>query len=179
MRFWDSSALVPLLFAEPRSREARRLLREDPEMALWWSSPVECASALWRRLRAGDVDRTSFDRAFAALASFRSEAETVLPEDSVRERALQVLAVHALGAADALQLAAALVHRPPGTQSTGFVCFDRRLRAAAHREGFSIFPRDTSAGIEPFPEDGGRVVTEVAASYGRVRRHALTKIRKR
>ncbi len=30
MRFWDSSAIVPLCVAEPRSANARSLLEEDP-----------------------------------------------------------------------------------------------------------------------------------------------------
>ncbi|MGH7151249.1 MAG: type II toxin-antitoxin system VapC family toxin [Planctomycetota bacterium] len=148
-------------------------------MVLWWATPVECASALWRKHRSGELDRATLERAFAALVAFRAEAETVLPEDSVRGRALHVLATHALGAADAFQLAAGLVRLPPGTADIGFVCFDRRLRAAARREGFSVLPPEPAPGIEGSPEDGGGVVTEGAGSYGRARGQTLTKTRKR
>ncbi len=173
MRFWDSSALVPLLFAEERSRVVRPLFLEDRGLVWWWSTPVECASALWRRHRAGDLDRASLDRALAALESFQAQAETVMPEDAVRVRARQLLKVHALGSADALQLAAALAGCRSSAADAEFVCFDRRLREAARREGFLVLPPGS-----PSPERGAEAA-EVPAPYGRVRRHTLTKIRKR
>lgn len=173
MRFWDSSALVPLLFAEGRSATVRPLFLEDRGLVWWWSTPVECASALWRRHRAGDLDRVSLDRALAALETFRAEAETVMPEEAVRERAGQLLRVHALGSADALQLSAALVGCGLRPASAEFVCFDRRLREAARREGFSVLPPGP-----PSPK-GGAMAAETSPSYGRTRRHALMKTRKR
>ena len=45
MRFWDSSALVPLCVDEPRTSRVRGLLDEDPGMVVWWGSIVECWSA--------------------------------------------------------------------------------------------------------------------------------------
>jgi len=38
MRFWDSSALVPLLLEQPRSDLVRRWLREDVDQVVWWGS---------------------------------------------------------------------------------------------------------------------------------------------
>jgi hypothetical protein len=35
MRFWDSSAVVPLLLEQPRSDQARALLEEDVEVVIW------------------------------------------------------------------------------------------------------------------------------------------------
>jgi predicted nucleic acid-binding protein len=57
------------------------------------------------------------------------------PSQEVRDQARRVLRVHPLRAADALQLAAALVWK-----GRHFVCFDQRLREAAQREGFRLFP---------------------------------------
>jgi predicted nucleic acid-binding protein len=60
----------------------------------------------------------------------------------VRERAMRLVATHTLRAADAMQLAAALVavsDRPAGHE---FVCADARLRAAAAREGFRVLTGD-------------------------------------
>jgi predicted nucleic acid-binding protein len=76
---------------------------------------------------------TSLDR----LAVAWTEVE---PSQEVREQARRALRLHPLRAADALQLAAALVwiQGQPGGQH--FVCLDRRLREAAQREGFLIFP---------------------------------------
>jgi uncharacterized protein len=51
MRFWDASAIVPLLFAEPEREALLGRLERDSEMLVWWGTPVECASAIARRAR--------------------------------------------------------------------------------------------------------------------------------
>jgi uncharacterized protein with PIN domain len=51
--FWDSSAVVPVLLPERRSAPLMSLLRSDREVVLWWASPTECQSALYRRHRKG------------------------------------------------------------------------------------------------------------------------------
>jgi hypothetical protein len=58
---------------------------------------------------------------------------------SLREAAGRALAVHPLRAADALQLAAALVWSD-GAIGESFVCLDAALRDAARREGFDVRP---------------------------------------
>ncbi|HET6202672.1 MAG TPA: type II toxin-antitoxin system VapC family toxin [Planctomycetota bacterium] len=174
MRFWDSSALVPLVIAEPRSDVARGLLRADPRIAAWWSTPVECASALWRRHRAGDLDGASFEETLADLHALLRGTEFVLPGDSIRERALRILAVHAIGAADALQLSAALVRWGSRAENGGFVCLDERLREAARREGLSVLPHETVRR----PASGGDVA-EALPRYGGARPQTLRKIRRR
>jgi uncharacterized protein len=173
VRFWDSSALVPLLISEPRSRVARGLLSEDRGVVLWWGTPIECASALWRRRRNADIDRAVFEEAVEALASYRSEADIVSPGEGVLGEAFRILSVHAIGSGDALQLSAALVRWRSAPADAEFVCFDRRLREAARREGFLVLPSGPSG-----PE-GGVEAAETTPSYGGTRRHALTKIRKR
>ena len=60
--------------------------------------------------------------------------------DQVRVRAGRLLAAHPLRAADALQLAAALVWSDDQPQGESFVCLDERLRAAAASEGFASVP---------------------------------------
>ncbi|HET7273634.1 MAG TPA: hypothetical protein VFI91_00550 [Longimicrobiaceae bacterium] len=49
MRFWDSSAVVPLCVDQPMSAVSRELLDEHGEMVVWWGTTVECASAFTRR----------------------------------------------------------------------------------------------------------------------------------
>jgi len=58
--------------------------------------------------------------------------------ETVRLRARRLLEVHALRAADALHLAAALVATEERPSVLDFVTFDERLAEAAEREGFSI-----------------------------------------
>jgi hypothetical protein len=62
--------------------------------------------------------------------------------DAAKVRAHRLLEAHPLRAADALQLAAALIgvfDRPAGFD---FVTFDGILGAAAEREGFSVLGPD-------------------------------------
>lgn len=140
MRFWDSSALIPLLVREPTSEKLENLLRLDPELVLWWATPVECASALARLSREGNLTGSGLRQAQELLESLRGQAYEVQPVEEVRARAQRLLAVHRLRAADSLQLAAALVWCRERPQGVRFVCLDDRLNTAAGLEGFSLQP---------------------------------------
>jgi uncharacterized protein len=138
LRFWDSSALVPLVVEEEHSKRCRQLLRSDPRFVVWHLTRTELVSALWRVHRDGHLDRKDVglaERRLDMLTRKWAEIDAVLP---VREQAERLLGVHPLRAADSLQLAAALVavdHRPRGRP---FVCLDERLSFAADAEGFDV-----------------------------------------
>jgi len=140
LRFWDSSALIPLLLQEPTSARLQDLLRRDPAVAVWWGTPVECVSGLARRQREGVLARSGLVRAHAALDAVRARASEIAPTEEVRARALRLMAVHPLRSGDALQLAAALIWSQERVRGVGFVCLDDRLRGAAAREGFQVLP---------------------------------------
>ncbi|MCE7960365.1 MAG: PIN domain-containing protein, partial [Acidobacteria bacterium ACB2] len=38
MRFWDASAIVPLLVSQASTERVRRLYREDPAVVVWWAT---------------------------------------------------------------------------------------------------------------------------------------------
>ena len=59
MRFWDTSALIPLTVEEAQSDRMRLLLEEDRSIAIAAITPLEIASVLWRRRHAG-FGSTSF-----------------------------------------------------------------------------------------------------------------------
>jgi predicted nucleic acid-binding protein len=136
VRFWDSSALVTLLLEQPRSAHARTLAAEDGEMMVWWGSAVECASAIARLHRDGQLSATDERVARAMLAELSTAWYEMQPGTAVRDQAMRVLRVHPLRAADALQLAAAL-EWSGGAASGMFISYDERLRDAASREGFT------------------------------------------
>jgi len=135
VRYWDSSALVPLLLDQPLTERARALYRQDSELVVWWGSPIECASAIARLHRDGQLTAAEEAQARTLLQSLKASWFEVQPGDAVREQALRILRLHPLRAADALQLAAAIewAGSPPDGD---FVTFDDRLAAAAQREGF-------------------------------------------
>lgn len=139
MRFWDTSALIPLLSDEKTTDAMKGLLSADPNIVIWAFTPIEIASALWRKQRArrDDVSRVAAERRLAALAAtwtFVNDFETVL------KQAHQTVARHALKAADALQLAAALVKGGREPLSLSFVTLDHDLADAARAEGFTVLP---------------------------------------
>lgn len=56
MRFWGSSAIVPLIAEEPASRTCRNLVRSDPDQAVWALTATEVLSALCRLRREGVIE---------------------------------------------------------------------------------------------------------------------------
>jgi len=138
MRFWDASAIIPLLTDEPAREGLLRFLEQDAEILAWWATPVEIASALARRER--DKLLTS-DQTEAALAAARELAQSwheIMPSDTIRRTAERLLRMHSLRAADSLQLAAAIIAADHDPGSLEMVCLDARLASAARREGFSV-----------------------------------------
>ena len=138
MKFWDASAIVPLLLTEPTTPAMQALAQKDPTMLVWWATEVECASALARLERDGALDDRVVAEAFERLKQFAAAWHEVDPSDAVRESAVRILRVHPLRTADALQLAAAWVAAERRPSSLEVVTLDDRLAAAARKEGFVL-----------------------------------------
>jgi predicted nucleic acid-binding protein len=138
--FWDSSALVPILLPEARSEALTALLSADKEVVIWWATPLECQSALYRRHRDSPLTSPQIREMTERLRAFVEHADTIAPTDDVRRRAARLLASHALRAADALQLAAALIWCEEQPHNETFVSLDEKLCAAARKEGFEVAP---------------------------------------
>ena len=138
MRFWDTSALLPLLVDEPAREWLLVLYGEDAQIVAWWAAPVEIASAIARREREGAIAAEDADAAFKAMKRLASAWHEVIPSDAIRRTAERLLRVHALRAADSLQLSAALIAANHDPATLEIVCLDSRLAAAARREGFSV-----------------------------------------
>ena len=138
MRFWDASALIPLLVDEETTPTLQDLYRRDPALLVWWATDVECVSAITRRERDGALDGRSAAEALSRLDALRADWHEVQPASVVRQVATRLLRVHPLRAADSLQLAAALTASEGQPPSLEFVCLDDRLADAAGREGLSL-----------------------------------------
>ncbi len=138
--FWDASALVPVILPEQRSMEIAALLVEDAAPAIWWASPVECASAICRRHREKAISIQQRDEGLDRLREILPAIRIVPATGPVRERAVRLLRSHPLRSADAQQLAAALIWCEEKPAGQDFVCLDQRLRESAEREGFRTLP---------------------------------------
>ena len=141
MRFWDSSGIVALLVAESESSRIEALLAEDPAVVVWWTTPVECQSAMARRERAGEMTAEEVARGAAKADKLWSQWAEVPPSERVRELAKRLVRVHELRAGDALQLAgASTAGGDRADDPLPFVTLDARLALAARREGFPVLP---------------------------------------
>jgi predicted nucleic acid-binding protein len=85
----------------------------------WWATPAECVSALARLEREGRLDADAVTVAVQRLAALEAAWTEVQPVARLRQVAIRLLRVHPLRAADALQLAAAIVGaaEPPACRS--------------------------------------------------------------
>lgn len=138
MKFWDSSAIVPLLVLEESTRRLRSIASRDVEFIVWWGSEIECHSAIARLERAGTLSAKDGATVRDRLARLIDGWYEIEPTQSLRELAIRLLRVHPLRTADALQLAAALVASERRPSSLQFVCLDERLGEAAEKEGFAV-----------------------------------------
>ncbi len=142
MRFWDSSAVVPLLVTEPSSPAALREYELDPEILAWWATEAECVSALARLEREGSLAPRSMVEALHRLDAVALAWQEVQPVAAVRQIAVRLLRVHPLRTADAFQLAAAIVAAEDHPATLQLVTLDERLAVAAEREGFRVVGPD-------------------------------------
>jgi predicted nucleic acid-binding protein len=139
VRFWDTSALVPLLLDQEATNQVRGILSEDSGIVAWWGTPLECASAAVRLRREETLSMAEEEQVLDLLRVLRESWLEILPGDQVLDLSFRLLRVHPLKAADALQLAAALVWAGPSGQGE-LVTFDERLGMAARLEGFRVLP---------------------------------------
>ena len=138
MRFWDASAILPLLITEASTRYLQALAARDPDMLVWWGSEVECASALARLERDATLQPQAAALSFNRLKQLAAGWHEVEPSDIIRETATRLLRVHPLRAADALQLAAAFIAAEQRPSSLEMITLDGRLASAAQKEGFAV-----------------------------------------
>jgi predicted nucleic acid-binding protein len=138
MRFWDSSAIVPLLVEQPSTVGLTIEFERDPDIVVWWATVVECASALSRLEREEILDTTALAVARNRLDRLAAAWREIQPVDRVRDVASRLLRVHPLRAGDAVQLAAAILAAEDDPRSLALVTLDDRLSSAADREGFPV-----------------------------------------
>ena len=138
MKFWDASAIVPLLVAEAATRRLQALAAEDPDMLVWWGSEIECVSALVRLERDAALNAQAMTLSLQRLRQLAAAWHEIDPSDAIREAATRFLRVHPLRAADALQLAAAFLAAERRPASLTILTLDDRLGAAARKEGFTV-----------------------------------------
>lgn len=140
MRFWDASALAPLVTNDQDNAILEKLYGDGSDIWVWWITSVEIASSIARRERSNEVSAQTATQAYATLARMGATWHEVLPGEQLRETAKRLLRLHPLRAADSLQLASALALAASEPESLEFVSCDTRLSEAAARQGLTVLP---------------------------------------
>jgi predicted nucleic acid-binding protein len=138
VKYWDTSAIVPLLLSEEATAALTAEYDRDPGMLVWWGTDVECVSAIARLERDQPLESATVTTALARLDALAAAWQEVQPTVTVRRIAVRLLRVHPLRAADSLQLAAAIVASESDPSTLQIVTLDGRLAQAADKEGFSL-----------------------------------------
>jgi hypothetical protein len=131
---------VPLVVEQTSSAEAEAWLSADPEVVAWTLTGVEIVSALRRLVRDGVLQEAVVAEAEDLASELLRRSHVVADVERVKSLATRLLRVHALRAADALQLGAALAWADGDPAGQVLHTFDLRLALAARREGFRVIP---------------------------------------
>ena len=134
-----SSALVKRYVLEQGTDRVLELMDAGRRLIVSRLALVEITSASVRRARAGDLSKDAMNSILATLeAEFRARFDVIELRGAVMTRATDLIRSHALRAADAIQLACAVVARGGSEAPILFVSSDRELNEAAKSENFEV-----------------------------------------
>jgi uncharacterized protein len=85
VRFWDTSALIPLIVDETWTPAARSLLVAESKLVLWWGTSIECLSALARSLREGRMTARDHDAGGKVVEALCDGAFEIQPGEAIRK----------------------------------------------------------------------------------------------
>jgi hypothetical protein len=144
--FLDSSALVKAYRREEGTPRVIELLGGSDPLILARLAQVEVSSALTRRGRSTGTSSVDMDAVLSAVDHEITELFQVIElSTSIMTRAVELTRVHALRAADAIQLACALLAREQAPrQEFIFVGSDQELNAAARAEQIQVLDPTSS-----------------------------------
>jgi uncharacterized protein len=141
--FLDTSALAKRYLAEKGSQRMRRLLERKRDIFYQsFLTPLEVASALYRRLRLRQISTAELSVLLRAYVADSHEDYLLFPHsNALMDRASALIARHVLRALDAVQLASALELRdslPAEAHPLTFLSVDDGLLDAARAEHLQV-----------------------------------------
>lgn len=137
--FLDSSALVKRYREETGSPWVLQLFQSPIRLIVARLGHIEVASAIMRRGRQSAESTQKVGPALAALDSdMQTSFQVVEFSNLVISRAMDLVRAHGLRAADAIQLACALLSRPDASTDFYLISADDELNAAAAAEGLQV-----------------------------------------
>lgn len=144
--YLDTSALVPLLIAEPGSRACRRFWDDADVIVCCRLAYVEAAAALAQARRLARLDEAAHADALARFDDLWEQIEIVELDDQVVRRAAVLAQRFGLRGYDAVHCASAeQLTDSELVAGSG----DQRLLAAWHQLGIATFDPNGAASAEP------------------------------
>ena len=132
--YLDTSALVKLFIREAGSDVVFDAVERSTAQATHLLAYAE-ACAVFARLERETARRGWFEQLRGALDRAWRDLDVLLPDETLVRRAGTLAQLFGLRGFDSIHLAAAEAINRPGEMT--FVCFDRRLAAAAREAGLS------------------------------------------
>lgn len=136
--YWDTSALLALIFAEPRGDDLRRLAHKGGALPGYTSffSFIEMESAYSRRLSDGALKSSQLPELRLKAQKLESTLGLIWADEETLRDARHLVLEQGLRPGDALQLASArlLLRDKDGA---AFICLDEKLNQAAQSVGLA------------------------------------------
>ena len=130
LAYFDTSALVKNYVQEAGSNRVRKLLREH-EFLSSAITPIELLSALGRRQRQGDINRSAYNSIIVRVKQDRLFWRLVESAPPVLAQAEEIVTNHSVSTLDAIHLASVLVIQESLGARVPFISADERQVAAA------------------------------------------------
>jgi len=130
--------LVKLLVDEPGTKEAQAAYRDADGVRTTAIARVEATAALSRMHKGGRLTPAQLRRGLEGLENLWRGIYVHAVDDTLLTQAAESARVHSLRAYDAVHLAGALSFA--SGEELEFACWDKELRGAAVKHGFSLVP---------------------------------------
>ncbi len=137
--YLDTSALIKLLVDEPGTEEAQSAYHDADGIRTTAIAHVEATAALTRMRKGGRLTPTQLRRATDDLESLWRGIDSHAVNDALLAKAAASARTHALRAYDSVHLAGALSFATG--EELAFACWDKELRSAAKKHGFTLVPQ--------------------------------------
>lgn len=131
--------MIKLLVDEPGTEEAQGAYNEADGIRTTAIAHVEATAALARMRKGGRLTPTQLRRAIEDLESLWRGIDSHAVSDALLAKAAESARTHSLRAYDSVHLAGALSFA--AGEELEFACWDKELREAAKRHGFTLVPQ--------------------------------------
>ena len=138
--YLDTSALIKKYFSEPGSDEVVSRWRESTGIATFSVAYAEAVASINRKYRETGFGKGRLGNILGAFSRDWNSFIRVDVTDDLNGWIDKIISAHHLRGFDAIHLSSALIIHETVPEEFVFICYDKKLRQAAHREGLETLP---------------------------------------